>query len=756
MDNVSASPIPFSARLFTITLVILAVILGTAFWGAQRSNEYADATFQTRTLELETLRMLSLLQDAEVGQRGYLLTEDPSYLRPYEAAIPEIAKLRDSFSGLVADRTAAAAHAEKIETLIAERMELLARTVALQRSGDRPAALALVNTGIGKSKMDEIRAIVLETNTSRSQVLAQQQGQLATITRIVRVTEVLGGLLLTIAAITMFRQFTLATQARQRAVESQAAAVAAATMANKSKSLFLATMSHELRTPMTAILGMCDLLMAGNQSSEERQITRTLTRSARTLLSLLNDILDISKIEAGHLTLDSVDFRLSSVLEEVGTLFQPVASQKGLLLNVDAAPGSVDVFKGDAKRLQQIVSNLVGNAIKFTEKGSITVSHRVVSSEGGKNLVEIEVRDTGVGVSEEAQARLFRDFEQEDTSTSRRFGGTGLGLSISKRLVDAMNGTMGVESVKGEGARFFFSVLLATGDAAAIVAAEPTSALDSGAQLRGMNLEILLAEDAPATQFLISKMMSLWGHRVTVVNNGEEAVAAAGQRPWDIILMDMQMPVLDGAQAAARIRAGGGPSARVPIIALTADAIHENHQGYLDAGCNAVAVKPVEWPILARHIAALVDPTVTARALSAPPGSDASPAAPPDAAAGDDDLPMIDMAMIEDLRASLGRDILGQLINGSVTSLTQYLPDLMNALAQGDYALIERMAHKIRGVAAQLGALRATELARKIEVDGGEIDDLRRTADLLEKSITEVVPHLTALTSLPVEDARHA
>jgi len=732
--------LPFSARLLVMSFVLLAIVIGASLWGARQAGRYAEAAFETQARELETVHMLSLLQDTEIGQRGYLITGDEAFLQPYTDALAEITALKSSFkvTGLADD--VSRDRAEQLDILISERLDRLARGLEAARQGDHIRAVEAVKSGGGKARMDEIRTIVTEIDNARAKTLAEQQASLDRALVWVRAAEILGVLLLIVTALTIVRQSVATLEAQRKIRESQASAVAAAESANHAKSNFLATMSHELRTPMTAILGMCDLLMAGKQGAEERHITQLLARNAQTLLRLLNDILDLSKIEAGRLTFETSDFRLSQILDEARSLFGPVASQKGLLLVVDKSAGPKDVFLGDSKRLQQVLVNLVSNAIKFTEKGSVCVRNRQSVAPDGRTRVEIEVEDTGEGISDEAKSRLFREFEQEDASTSRRFGGTGLGLSISKRILDALDGEIEVHSAKGQGARFVFSLPLADGDPASVIDKPQISVVDAGRPLAGPRLKILLAEDTPATQFLMTRMLSLWGHEIVTVDNGEAAVAAANEGGWDIILMDMQMPLMDGPQATRLIREGGGPSAHIPIIALTADAVKENRAAYLAAGCNVVATKPVNWALLAHQMAT---------ALGLPRGTETPPITSPlpQAARSDDwrDLPLLDHALLDEMIAALGVDTFRPLLEATAENLRQYLPQLEADIGASNLANAKRCAHRIRGAAGQIGAARIAGLARVIEVESQATADAAEAAAWLRAAIAETGDAFDAL-----------
>jgi signal transduction histidine kinase/CheY-like chemotaxis protein/HPt (histidine-containing phosphotransfer) domain-containing protein len=507
----------------------------------------------------------------------------------------------------------------------------------------------------------------------------------------------------------------------RRKLEREAlAARRAAERANAAKSAFLTNMSHELRTPMTGIIGMCDLLLASQQTSEQKNITETLERSARSFLELLNDLLDLAKIEAGRMDLDTRDFRLSQVMRDVQEFFTPAMNQKGLKLTVECDPTSYDVLSGDPKRLRQILFNLVGNALKFTDAGHVVVRRRQSLQVDGVVLSEFEVKDTGIGMSLEAQGRLFRPFEQEDTSTSRRFGGTGLGLNICKQIVEAMGGAIRVQSTQGVGSTFTFSVNLLPGLAEKIEHRFAITPARIGDVLKGHKLNILFAEDSATTQFLVREVMEMWGQSITIVDNGKQAVAKARAEKFDLILMDMQMPVMDGHEATRVIRKGEGPGAATPIIALTADAIPENRGRYLEAGCDAVVTKPIEWQALAQEIKTLVDHASGNVSAHHAPLPKTHPAAPANAV-----LPIFDPQRIDGLSEGLGPALMGNLLARCLSSMEEYLSGVGSCLDDGDFTGVRRAAHDLKSVCAQFGAVQASELARVIEAEAPDLDSVK-------------------------------
>ncbi|BBT17438.1 hypothetical protein WP8S17C03_34870 [Metapseudomonas otitidis] len=489
-----------------------------------------------------------------------------------------------------------------------------------------------------------------------------------------------------------------------------------AEQAAAARSSFLANMSHEIRTPMNAIIGFTELLLDTPLGETQRRHLRTVQHSSRSLLGLLNDILDTAKLDRGAIELEDIDFSLRELCEQVCDSQRLGAERKGLSLELDYAEHLGDYFRGDPLRLQQVVTNLLGNAVKFTERGRV----RLVV-DGAPGALRLAIHDTGIGIAADRLEKIFDPFAQADASMSRRFGGTGLGTTISRQLVELMGGRIRVESREGEGSVFTVEVPLAAGERAHV------NALRQSAPTLPP-LRILAADDVAQNLELLTLNLERLGHRVHGVEDGAAAVAAFGEQAFDLVLMDVQMPGMDGLEASCAIRQREQAEGRrpVPIIALTASVLDRDRQNALDAGMNGFAGKPLDMAELLHEMA---------RLLGVEPGRDADPAAAQSPADPD--------ALFDWVRGQ-------QLWGGAVqmaAAIVRFLDEqerllghLREAVRQGDFSDVVANAHRLRGAAANLGLDEMAACAAELEHagSGGQPQALEALLQQLAAIMTRV------------------
>jgi signal transduction histidine kinase/FixJ family two-component response regulator len=485
----------------------------------------------------------------------------------------------------------------------------------------------------------------------------------------------------------------------QARVQDQARAVAE--HANRMKSEFLATMSHEIRTPMNGVLGMLALLEGGDIAADARQQAVTARRSAEGLLVLLDDILDFSKLEAGKTIINAETFAPARIADAVVELLRPKAEQKGLAISVHMGPSVPDAVVTDPTRLRQILFNLLGNAIKFTMTGLVSVrAQRGAELPDGRFLLEFEVEDSGIGIPPEVVPTLFHHFTQADSSITRTYGGTGLGLAISKRLCGLLGGSISVSSTPGKGSVFRFSVAVGLGDAAALRCEEAADA--AGVVASGVPpLRILVVDDNAVNQQVVCGLLQRAGHSVATADSGLAAIAAvraAEPDRFDVVLMDVQMPEMDGLTATQEIRALPPPFDAVSVIALTAHASNSSRTECLAAGMNGFVSKPVRLRPLLDEIAAVLDLPVDK--------ADATP----DAGLADT---LLDADQVAELTASLGPEAWDRIIASFAESADAEIERISVAI-EGKQSPA-RAAHTLKGVAWNTGALLLGNLARRLE-----------------------------------------
>ncbi len=502
--------------------------------------------------------------------------------------------------------------------------------------------------------------------------------------------------------------------------------------ANKAKSNFLAIMSHEIRTPMNVILGMTELTLATPLNEKQQDYLETVQKASQSLLKVIEDILDFSKIEAGKLFLEKIDFNLKETLDLVVKMMGLPALQKGLALHCHIAPDVPLILSGDFERLKQILVNLVGNAIKFTDSGHIQIDVQRYDT-GADNPTETAyrtgeipliffVRDTGIGVPEEKRDSIFESFSQADRSTTRQYGGTGLGLTICKQLVELMKGSIRIESREPKGSQFIFTAVFSAGNPAAVTVQTTKSATN---REPSTPLHILLAEDNPTNAKLALVYLEKLGHHVCHVTNGREVLNQLPKEVYDLVLMDLEMPEMDGYEAANLIRSdtSGTFAINIPIVALTAHSMVEYREKVFHCGMNELITKPIDFDKLALVLAKLKyhehPVPQNSQSLEEPQNRKFS-------------------YRVLNANAALGR--IGNdmdMYQKFCVMVFEEIPDIKNklhaALQAGDFEMLRKHAHYLKGSAATIGAEKTSHHAALLEHAAHNQKDLKHATALLGK-----------------------
>ena len=461
----------------------------------------------------------------------------------------------------------------------------------------------------------------------------------------------------------------------------------------RARTEFLAMVSHEIRTPLNGIMGTVRMLDETPLDKTQHSYLEMIRYSGDALLAILNDVLDISKLEAGHIRLEKQPFDMTLLIDNLVLLMTGRASEKGLELRTEIDEQIESQVVADGGRVRQVLLNLIGNAIKFTDEGTITVRLEQIDTSETRVRMRLSVIDSGIGIPREARDRLFTEFFQVDPAEARRLGGTGLGLAISKRIVEAMGGAIGVESTPGVGSTFWFTLSLER-NASSVAGAGRRDAARVRPSRPG---SILLVEDNEINQKVALNLLHRDGHAVTIADTGSKAVALAASNRFDVVLMDIQLPEMDGLEATRAIRAlPERERAEVPIVALTANAMPGDPRRFLDAGMLEVLTKPIDPDRLAH---------VIARAMGDDPG------------AGPDSRPAvrIDASMIESLRATIGSDKVDELIELFDTTSKSTIDEIVAAAAAGKPEVCSALAHRMKGGALNLGLTSVSEAALALE-----------------------------------------
>jgi signal transduction histidine kinase/DNA-binding NarL/FixJ family response regulator len=656
-----------------------------------------------------------------------LSTDDPDLdtlqLR-YDIWVSRVSLARTpSLARLMGDQPAYAATVAQLEAFV-EHADRQLGGPGRRGSRDRDALLALLQP------LEALGPAIHELTLAAAQRVAEradsgnralrQQSQLG-----IALSVFLCALCAVFAGLSM-RQ-TRRLQQRQQALEELTGhlreARREAESASEAKSVFLANMSHEIRTPFQGMLGMMALLRETGLNTRQVEFLRVATESADHLLAILNDILDLSQLESGRLTLSPAPLELPALLRQVEALMRPPATAKALALHFDADPGVPDRVIADGTRVKQVLFNLLSNAIKFSERGSITLDVRL--EPGPPERLAFIVTDTGIGMDADARSRLFRRFSAGDPAPQRRQGGTGLGLEISRNLARMMGGELSVQSAPGEGSRFRFELPLERPTAPALSPA----LLDTRATGATRVLTVLVAEDHAVNRQYLSSLLEVLNHEAHFVPDGVEAVKAVQQRHFDLVLMDLHMPELDGIGATVKIRAlPDRAAATVPIVALTADGFQETRDRCLLAGMNDFLTKPVSPQDLAAALRRLYGQEAADAAHAMAP---AQP--PPALGAG-----LIDHESVNAALKGLRPERLGELITQFLDDGPQTVAHLRAAVRDGEPLALRVHAHAARGAALNLGLAALAETAQALHEGAAHLP--AHEVALLVQRFEELIP----------------
>jgi signal transduction histidine kinase/CheY-like chemotaxis protein/HPt (histidine-containing phosphotransfer) domain-containing protein len=723
--------------LLVLAAPLLAMLAASAlFFVANAKNEDARQWVQhSFEVKEQAQRLLAQIISTETGMRGFLLTGERPFLQTYEEARDELPLAFERLQELTADNPAQQHRLRhSIHPLLEQRLALLTEAILKFSAGKHDNDL-VETLHAGRESMARVRAAMDEFIAAENELLVKRQTraeQIAARTSWALVGTTLFGLFVGLCAMLLFtrsiakrldhivaqteklpreeisdeplpgedeigrlgRACYSASKLLAQRREDLMRAKAAAEMSNRAKSEFLANISHEIRTPLNGIMGLTDIVLTTSLTSTQRDHLDMVKHSAETLLMLMNQLLDFSKIEAGKLALEKRPFDLHDLVEKKMRILRTRTAAKGLELHANVSPRVPQCVSADALRLRQVLINLLDNAIKFTEHGSITLDVDAPVIEADACELEFAVSDTGIGIPLEKQQLIFEAFAQADTSTTRNYGGTGLGLTICSELVRLMGGHLSVQSTSGSGSTFRFRIKAEVVNRAAFRTPAPVETIDAPS----VALRVLVAEDNPVNQAVARGLLDQLGHQVTSASNGREALRLAQQNRFDAILMDVQMPEMDGVTATSRIREWEHEhNRRTAIIAMTAHAAADDRARCLRAGMDDYLPKPISRDTLAAALQRL--------------GSGERPAANIAVAR------LSTRSSRDQLLAKLGGDesLCNRVADLFASSAPPLLEQLEKAFSCGDFSVARMAAHSLRGSLANIGADEGSAAATKLE-----------------------------------------
>ena len=550
------------------------------------------------TLQNDLNKLKSDILIIESDVRGAVLSQDSIFLKDIDAKTSTVN--RDIVNlGKVLQNEQPSNDLEKLHLLVEQKIAFNDSVANTFKIKGKQAAEAMISSGRGRILRDSISAIITKIDSTRQAELIaiidsnKRSGMQA------RLLGVIMGVIACGLLVFAFWYILNLSSRQQKIIAYLNESERKIKEASSLKEQFLANMSHEIRTPMNAIIGFTNILKRTNLEEEQRKYVQNIHSAGENLLALINDILDLSKIEAGMIHLEETNFSLRSLINSIAAMFDDKVKDKNLYLKTEIKENVPDILTGDAVRLTQILVNLLNNAIKFTDVGGVRLCVEVTKEEKDKVKLKIKIIDSGIGIAKEKQATIFERFQQAEAETTRRFGGTGLGLSIVKQLVDLQGGRLTLQSETGKGTEFIIDIEYKLPDeekmlSEALAAAEITT-------ISLNEIKVLIAEDNPMNQQLIRHLMKNWSINHSIVNNGAEAVEALKKEKFSLILMDIQMPEMDGYTATGVIR--NELNLRIPIVAMTAHAMTGEKEKCMQFGMNDYISKPLKETILYNIIA---------------------------------------------------------------------------------------------------------------------------------------------------------
>ncbi|MEJ0103343.1 MAG: ATP-binding protein [Bacteroidota bacterium] len=674
--------------------------------------------------ELKTQNELQKLQTeivtVESKIRGAVITENGSHLEGIREEIDSINHKLKQIEANVKDKNTSDM-LQKLNTLVSRKIIYSQQVIDTFNSSGKHAAEKIINENSSKRLTDSIFDVVDDVDSSRQVSLSEIVESVDNSGTAARNRGFVLAVVACMFCIVAFWYIVNQSMQQQRLINILDASEKKVKEAAHIKEQFLANMSHEIRTPMNAMLGFTNILHKTNLNAAQLQYVENIQASGEKLLAIVNDILDLSKIEAGMMRIEPAPFSLRALLHSVETMFYEKAKQKQLYLRFSVEDGIPDILEGDAVRLTQVLVNLLSNAVKFTLTGGINTSVKLIETENEKVKLRFSIKDTGIGIAAEKQQTIFERFQQAEADTTRRYGGTGLGLSIAKQIIDLQNGTINVSSEPGRGTEFWFELSYLISKESG--EDKPHAYSGPREEEPSAKISVLIAEDNVMNQQLMKHLMNSWKFDFDIVNNGKEALNRLQAKSYNIILMDIQMPEMDGYTATKILR--NELNLRVPVIAMTAHAMAGEKEKCISFGMNDYIPKPIKEAELYNLILHYADnkPAVTNKPSV-----------------------FIDLDYLHEI--SKGNKIFeAEMIRQFIVQVPEEINSLQSSIQQKDYAAINSAAHGLKSSVSFVG------LSAKLEPVLAQIEKYASTADGLQE-IQQNFEQLQQICSLAVKEAK--